>query len=318
MVDAAVDAYASNLLAQGQSIEQIIDYIAGVLNKTVQNSQQKPHLVGNATPAIPEGQHDPQQKAEGRENAPLSSGKRSLPLRPKDSNVLLIGVDVYDEWAAVLRHQDEVTRESERLEKARQKELQKAYLQELDQQRREIHNRSQQRQENGSIDDKVAVALQKEMANEAAVREQKRIQEKKALAQSLVEQNIKEKQKVQQEHREQLNQEHTLIQSTLRRMQEEDEKKAAAERNAKARLISSLQESYAVQASMAKRQKERERELDKLFTAQQVERTAESERAREKVREPEPWKLVLRDASRQTEAHTRERKVVRQICSTAA
>ena len=183
----------------------------------------------------------------------------------------------------MVRHQDEVSQEAELQEKMWQKEQQKAYLQDLDQQRREIQMRSRQSLEDGSLDDKVAVAIQKEMATEAAAREKKRVEDKKSRALNLMEENMREKQKADQELREQTAQEHQLVHTTLRRMQEEDEKKAAAERNVKTKLVNSLQESYAVQTSLAKRQRERERELDKLFTAQQIERTAENEKNRQKV-----------------------------------
>ena len=65
-----------------------------------------------------------------------SPNKRVIPIRPKESIYIYIYIlEVFDEWAAVFRHQDEVEKKSRDEEKRLYRERQLKYKQELDMQK---------------------------------------------------------------------------------------------------------------------------------------------------------------------------------------
>lgn len=169
-------------------------------------------------------------------------------------------------------------------EKEVYKERQKLYRQELDIQKQEIEKVSQKRSEAGMSVDKEIVEISKDFAKKAAEIEQEKLLEKKKIAQTIMEENIKEKRKAILNQREQIKKEDQVVQDSLKKVQEEEERKLKNEKDAKKRLINALQMSYAVQGSLKKQQTEKEKELDRKFLAISEAQSDENEKNRLKVR----------------------------------
>jgi hypothetical protein len=113
--------------------------------------------------------------------------------------------------------------------------------------------------------------------------EQAKIQEKKMKASNIMEENIKEKKRVEQEMKEKEKYEDQMMQFSLKRLQEEEERKLLEEKEAKKKLVNSLKVSYAIQGNLKKQQSEKERELDRRFLQIAEEKSLENERNRQRV-----------------------------------
>lgn len=153
----------------------------------------------------------------------------------------------------------------------------------MDYQKQELEKNAQKRVAAGSNIDKEAVEMQNDYIKKIQEIEQAKIQEKKMRALSIMEENIKEKRRAEQEMREKEKNEDQLMQFSLKRIQEEEERKQFEEIEAKKKLVNSLKVSYAIQGSLKKQQTEKQKELDKKFLQIAEERSNENEKNRQKV-----------------------------------
>jgi hypothetical protein len=192
-------------------------------------------------------------------------------------------LEIFDEWAAVLRHKDEMAKIDEMKEKEAQKERQRKYWEALEEQRKELKTKALQSNEENRFREQEALKQQIDFGKNNAELAQAKEQEKKVKAMELMLENFREKQKAKEDIKEQEKNENKAIQEHLRNLQDREMERVEQEKNAKLRLASALKQSYTVQEQLKMQEKYKEKELDKLFTAKQEEVAVTVEKDRQRV-----------------------------------
>ncbi len=215
-----------------------------------------------------------------------SPEKRSMPVKPKESihpPIIPPPLEVYDEWAAVLRHQDEVSLAAEERERQLQKERQRLYSQQLAAQKAELDSRMRRNTEVGSVEDREAVQLQTDFVKQKAELEKLQSAEKRAKAESIMQENLVEKRRATMAVKELEKQDNMMVLEQIKRINEEGEQKVRDEKDVKVRVVNALRESYEIQEEMKRRQRMQTKELDKVFLKKEEELSQENERNRQRV-----------------------------------
>ena len=211
--------------------------------------------------------------------------KRLYPLKPKERNpyvTYLIGV--FDEWAAVAQHMDEVNKETENRERLLMRERQVMYRQELEDQRKEIATRVKMGNNMTTEGEKASMQKQLDFAKAVAEKDVLKAHEKKTRAVNIMGENIKAKRKVIDEAKAQEERENSVVVENLRKIEQEERVKVELEKQKKITLASALQVSYTVQEDLRKQQKDREKESDKVYHELHKEKLVHDDLERQKVR----------------------------------
>ncbi len=222
---------------------------------------------------------------------------------------------MFDEWAAVLRHQDEVSRAAEEREREIQRERQQGYRRELEAQKAELDARIKRSQEAGTLEEREAVQMQADFIKKNVETEKLEQMEKRAQTGAMMRENLAERQRAEQVAKEREYRENRLILEDAARLAEEEQRKLRIQGEMKARVTNALRESYAIQESMKRQQDMREKEIDRAFLAKEEQCSAENERNRQRVPSLLAEAVVLRDAEGEAANHQREGTAISGPCA---
>lgn len=224
---------------------------------------------------------------------------------------------MFDEWAAVLRHQDEVSRAAEEREREIQRERQQGYRRELEAQKAELDARIKRSQEAGTLEEREAVQMQADFIKKNVETEKLEQMEKRAQTGAMMRENLAERQRAEQVAKEREYRENRLILEDAARLAEEEQRKLRIQGEMKARVTNALRESYAIQESMKRQQDMREKEIDRAFLAKEEQCSAENERNRQRVIGFDIYAeaVVLRDAEGEAANHQREGTAISGPCA---
>jgi len=203
-----------------------------------------------------------------------SPERRKLPVRPKER--------VIDEWAAVLRHQDEVNEEAESRKKMQQREKQRLYREELAQQRLEIESKNRLCKQQQELEEKSALDFNSGFLKRSCEIERQRELERKAMTLQIMEENLKEKRRIEQLEKERSLRENQLIMNAMRQGEYEKEIRAQQEQSIKQIQREELKRTYELQEQMKQRYKEEEKTLNKIYFNEEQELELKKEKDRQK------------------------------------
>eukprot|EP01022_Parablepharisma_sp_SALTPOND_P008210 TRINITY_DN135387_c1_g1_i1.p4 TRINITY_DN135387_c1_g1~~TRINITY_DN135387_c1_g1_i1.p4 ORF type:complete len:186 (-),score=57.72 TRINITY_DN135387_c1_g1_i1:1216-1773(-) len=179
------------------------------------------------------------------------------------------------------------------------KERQALYRQELENQRKEIQTRINMSKNMDSQKDKESLQKQLNFMKETADGDYLKEKQKKALAINIMDENVKLKRKVLEEAKEKEQRETLAVMERLKRIEEEEKAKIEAEKQNRIKLANALKESYNVQEDIRRQQREKLKELDKVYSEKHKERLMEEEKYRQRVIFSKAKKIVLRCVERQ-------------------
>eukprot|EP00831_Metopus_contortus_P011633 TRINITY_DN14634_c0_g1_i2.p1 TRINITY_DN14634_c0_g1~~TRINITY_DN14634_c0_g1_i2.p1 ORF type:complete len:593 (-),score=113.44 TRINITY_DN14634_c0_g1_i2:147-1925(-) len=200
--------------------------------------------------------------------------KRLYPVKPKER--------VFDEWAAVLQHQDEANREAANTEKLMLRERQQVYRMELESQLISAKERARLGIEKDRKLDRKSMLEQQDLTEANEKRGLLQEQEKKTKAQALMEENLRLKQrsmamsKLQEE-----DENHSYIES-LKRAQIEEQKRTEQEILNKQRMTKALQESYDLYENLKRQERQKEKDVSRLYDISHRERLLREEHERQR------------------------------------
>ena len=190
---------------------------------------------------------------------------------------------MFDEWAAMARHLDEVNKEVDIREKQLTKERQNIYKQELEKQRKEIQERAAASKNVVSEFEKKAVQDQVDRLREIAAKESMKGKLKKKIEMSIMNENINIKRKNVEENKQVELYENSVMMNELKRLETEEKVKTRTEKVNKDEMANALKEAYVVQQSMKQQEKEKLKQLDKVYCEKYKEKLIEDDKDRQRV-----------------------------------
>lgn len=201
-------------------------------------------------------------------------------------------IEVVDEWAAVLRHQDEVSKETESREKEQQREKQKHYREELAKQRAEAESKNRLEKQQRELEELSALEFSSGFLKISSEAERLRDAERKAVASQLVEESIKEKRRVKQLEKERDLRENQAIMDAMRQRSYEEQLKKQEEQNMKQLQQEELRRTYELQEQMKQKNRQEEKTRDAIYLSEEQQQEAKRERDRQR------YFAVLREKQR--------------------
>lgn len=192
-------------------------------------------------------------------------------------------IEVFDEWAAVAQHLDEVNRMVDIKEREMLRARQNAYRQELESQTREMQDRLKASKQANSEAERLLLSQQIGSFKKMGDGEVQKERNKKAVEKGIMNENLILKNRTKQEMKEAERREELAVMEGIRRTQEEERQKAEDERRSRAKVADALKMSHDLQESMKKQEKCRQKELDKMYCEQQKEQLMKDEQQRQRV-----------------------------------
>ncbi len=190
---------------------------------------------------------------------------------------------MFDEWAAVAHHLDEVNHESELRERQLMRERQLQYREELEDQRREIAERMRQGHSAVSEKDKEAAKKQQNLLREAAERDAAKEQEKRAQAVTIMGENLRNKQRAVEETRTVERREVAVMNEELRRTEVEEHEREEYEKANRCKIANALKQSYNVQEGIRRQQLAKQKNLDRAYNEMYGQKLSEDDKQRQKA-----------------------------------
>lgn len=192
-------------------------------------------------------------------------------------------LEVFDEWAAVAKHVDEVNKMTDIKERELFKAKQNLYRQDLENQRKELYSRISA--------DKVATIkeekrlLQRRMGSvtDSANKEIENERKKKEIAINMMDENIRLKREVIRANKEAKEKQALLELEHIKHIQEEEKIKEELEKQQRVKIANALKESYNAQEDLKKQENDKLRELDKLYCQQHAQKLINDEKYRQRV-----------------------------------
>jgi len=183
----------------------------------------------------------------------------------------------------VLKHQDEVNKDAEYKEKLFLKDRQEKYRLDLEQQRHDLETKSKAWKQKIIEEEKQSLQKQLDFTKMSANKESSNVLEKKAKIMSIMDENKKNKEKIQEGIRKQVIQENQVVAEKLKKIRDEEERKKELEKESKQKIAQALQISYGIQEEMRKKQKEKQKEMDVAYKMMHQDKLAEDDKDRQRV-----------------------------------
>lgn len=217
-----------------------------------------------------------------------SAKKRYYPIKPKESKIMSSFIEVFDEWAAVAQHLDEVNKVADCRERQLIKQRQEKYRQELEKQTRELCNRNYAAKNALSAEDRELLRQQQSILKGSANEEVAEEQRKKELAAKIMDENVMWKQRAVEAMREVKRREDLEALEVSKKLQEEERAQIEALKRERVKIANALNESYTIQEEMKKREQERAKEMDRKYSEMHREKLSRDEEYRQRVSAAQP------------------------------
>ena len=198
-------------------------------------------------------------------------------------------IEVFDEWAALARHQDEIEELSKKQDHKEYRELQQLYRKELDIQKERCRSSAMTNANQSLIGDKKFVEEQKKRLENEVKKEKDERENKKKLATNLMRVSMDEKRRIEDMKKQQIDHEKSQIMTQIMKGREEEVRIKESENEQKRRMKEILVNSHDHQAQMRKLMRRKEHDLEKQFQVMEANKLAASEQERQKVL----WKLFI-------------------------
>ncbi len=265
------------MLLEGRSYQDAFDFLSSALVPPSHVKRQSLNLIRIEIEEAPVAPPAPQPSA-------ASASKRPLPVKARESSSpgLTPGIEVFDEWAAVIRHQDELSKQKELNERAAQKERQRQYWLALEAQRRETNSRENLRVRKDTLDDQTLLHAELTTGEHTVQADRSQETAKRSRAAAIMAENAADRLRVQELAREAERSENARVLARYHEQQDDEIRKQEETKAAKQQVATALQGSYAAQGELQQRQKRKERE-EQLHLSEkwaEVEATTEKQRQR--------------------------------------
>lgn len=193
---------------------------------------------------------------------------------------------MFDEWAAVAKHLDEVNKMADLKEKELMKARQNIYRQELENQRRALYSRI-------SADKAAAVEeekklLQRQMGSvvDSSNKEVENERKKKEIAMNIMDENMRLKKEAVRASKEAEQKEALVALERIRVVQEEEKARNEFDKQQRVRVANALRQSYDAHENLKKQESDKVRELDRFYCEQHKKKLTEDEKYRQRVQCP--------------------------------
>ncbi len=183
----------------------------------------------------------------------------------------------------MVQHFDEISRETERREKALLQEQRLQYRQELEEQRLEVKARAKLAQETSKNQEKLGLQKHLKLNQTIDQEEQQRQDNRRERAARLMQDNLKWKHKQRLEDQQRKEQEMRTVAETVHKVQAEEAAEVALAQNAKSRVANALKLSYELKTQLKKQQQKTEKQADLQYTRQQQEQLGALDKERQQV-----------------------------------
>jgi hypothetical protein len=198
-------------------------------------------------------------------------------------------IEVFDEWAAVAKHVDEVNRMVDIREAMRAR--QNMYRQELENQTREMQNRLKANKNANTEAERLLLQqhliqyLREQIGSvkESENGELQKEKQKKAIAMNIMNENARLKNRAMEEMKEIEKQEALAVIQSMKQTQEEEKIRAENERRNRLRIADTLKLSYDTQETIKKQERSKLKELDKIYCEQEKTKLMQDEQQRRQV-----------------------------------
>jgi len=181
------------------------------------------------------------------------------------------------------KHFDEVNKMVDIREREVMRAKQNAYRQELEGQTKERQDRLKANKNAKTEDERLLLQQQIGLFKESESGEVQKERQKKAVAMSIMNENLVLKNKAVQEMKEVERQEALAMMQSIKQTQEEEKIRAEDERKNRLRIADALKLSYNTQEAIKKREKDNLRELDKMYYEQEKSKLIQDEQQRQQV-----------------------------------
>lgn len=192
-------------------------------------------------------------------------------------------VEVFDEWAAVALHFDEVNKMVDVKERELLRAKQNVYRQELERQKREVQNRLSARKQAERDEEKLSLERQIGSIRELQSGEASNESQKKAVAMRLAEENTRLRNMVVEQNKEVERRENLEMVESMKQVQKQEQIQHELERQNRMRIANALKASYDVQENLKRQEQEKLKELDKEYCERYKEKLSKDEQHRQRV-----------------------------------
>ena len=191
-------------------------------------------------------------------------------------------IDIVDEWAAVLKHQDEVSKEAEYKEKILQKEQQRSYCKELQKQRHDLEAKNKLIKEQQIKADLKMLKEQNGMLKQNFINQETKEMEKRSIAVKIMRENIEKKRRAEELEKDIRKNEEMEIINAIKQSDYESDLRECYRKNTKLASMNSLKQSYDLQEELKRKERIQERERDKIYLEKEIELRMKDERDRQR------------------------------------
>ena len=190
-------------------------------------------------------------------------------------------VEVFDEWGAMAQHVDEANMISELKERVLMRQRQKMYRKNLEEQQKEADLFMQKYER--LDEEKEALERHLSLLRKEEDKDLMEVQKKRDEIKSLMDENIKQKDRMIEQIQTTKYQENLDELNTLKRLEEQRRMNDEMKRKDRQKTTNDLRQSYAIQEARKKYENERNKELDKFYNEQYRQKIIEDDAHRQKV-----------------------------------
>jgi hypothetical protein len=192
-------------------------------------------------------------------------------------------IEVFDEWAAVAKHLDEVNKMADVKERELLKAKQNLYRQELENQRKELYSRISADKLAAIEEEKRFLQRQMGSVTDSANKEVENEKKKKEIAINIMDENIRLKREAVRANKEAEQIQASIELEHIKHVQEEEKVKEELGKQQRVKIVNALKESYNAQENLKKQENDKLKELDKLYCQQHAQKLINDEKYRQRV-----------------------------------